>query len=101
MGRIARRLWLSVRLALIVAWRLTFLGWFVLAGSQVVAVGQSVAQSAFVSTVITDPVPAASHAFKAAGAALWAPLLIACGLLTLARVVRVGARMSEDLAGTV
>jgi hypothetical protein len=29
------------------------------------------------------------------------PLLIACGLLTLARVIRVGARMSDDLAGTV
>lgn len=87
--------------ALIVARRLTFLGWFVLAGSLVVAVGQSLAQSAFVSTVLTGPVPAASQASKAAVDALWAPLLIACGLLTLARVIRAGARMSEDLAGTV
>jgi hypothetical protein len=87
--------------ALIVARRLTFLGWFVLAGSLVAAVGQSLAQSAFVSIVITGLVPAASQAFRAAGATLWAPLLIACGLLTLARVVRVGARMNDDLAGTV
>lgn len=87
--------------ALIVARRLTFLGWFVLAGSLVVAVGQSVAQSAFVSTVVTGPVPAASQAFKAGGATIWVPLLIACGLLTLARVVRVGAQMNDDLAGTV
>ena len=87
--------------ALIVARRLTFLGWFALAGSLVVAVGQSVAQSAFVSTVLTGPVPAVSQAFKAGFAALWAPLLIACGLLTLARVIRVGAQMSDDLTGTV
>ena len=38
---------------------------------------------------------------KGGVAALWAPLLIACGLLTLARVIRAGAQMSDDLAGTV
>jgi hypothetical protein len=88
--------------ALIVARRLYFLGWFVLAGSLIVAVSQSVAQSAFVSTLVTGPVPTVSQAFKAGfGALLWAPLLIACGLLTLARVIRVGAQMSDDLTGTV
>jgi hypothetical protein len=29
------------------------------------------------------------------------PLLIACGLLTQARVTRAGVQMSDDLAGTV
>jgi hypothetical protein len=87
--------------AVTVARRLRFLGWFVLAGSLVVAVGQSVAQSAFVSTVVTGRVPAVSNAVNAGIAVLFVPLLIACGLLTLARVIRVGARMSDDLAGTV
>jgi hypothetical protein len=87
--------------ALIVARRLRFLGWFVLAGSLVVVVGQSAAQSAFVSTLITGSVPAARNAAEAGLAVIFVPLLIACGLLTLARVIHVGARMSDDLAGTV
>jgi hypothetical protein len=101
LGQLLRTVRTAGPFALIVARRLTFLGWFVLAGSLVVAVGQSVAQSAFVSTVLTGPVPAASRAVQAGIAALWAPLLIACGLLTLARVIRVGAQISDDLAGTV
>lgn len=87
--------------AIIVARRLRFLGWFVLAGSLIVVTGQSAAQSAFVSTVITGPVPAVRNAIEAGLAALLVTLLIACGLLTLARVIRVGAQMSDDLAGTV
>jgi hypothetical protein len=87
--------------AVTVARRLRFLGWFVLAGSLVVAVGQSVAQSAFVSTVVTGSVPAVRNAVDAGIGVIFVPLLIACGLLTLARVIRVGARMSDDLAGTV
>jgi hypothetical protein len=87
--------------AVTVARRLRFLGWFVLAGSLAVTVGQSAAQSAFASTMITGSVPAVSHALDAAVGLIFVPLLIACGLLTLARVIRVGARMSDDLAGTV
>jgi hypothetical protein len=84
-----------------VARRLRFLGWFVLAGSLIVVVGQSAAQSAFVSTVISGSVPAVRNASEAGLAVIFVPLLIACGLLTLARVIRVGAQMSDDLAGTV
>jgi len=87
--------------AVTVARRLRFLGWFVLAGSLVVAIGQSVAQSAFVSTVVTGSVPAVRAAVDAGFAVLFVPLLVACGLLMLARVIRVGARISDDLAGTV
>jgi hypothetical protein len=87
--------------AVTVARRLRFLGWFVLAGSLIVAIGESVAQSAFVSTVVTGPVPAVHNAVNAGIGVIFVPLLIACGLLTLARVIRVGARMSDDLAGTV
>jgi hypothetical protein len=66
-----------------------------------VTVGQSAAQSAFVSTVVTSSVPAARNAAEAGLAIIFVPLLIAFGLLTLARVIRVGAQMSDDLAGTV
>jgi hypothetical protein len=87
--------------AVTVARRLRFLGWFILAGSVIVAAGQSAAQSAFASTVAAGDVPAVGHAVSAGIAFLLVPLLIACGLLTLARVIRAGAQMSDDLAGTV
>jgi hypothetical protein len=87
--------------AVLVAGRLRFLGWFVLAGSLAVTAGESVAQSAFASTVVTDSVPIASNAINGVINGLLLPALIACGLLTLARMIRVGNQMSEDLAGTV
>jgi hypothetical protein len=87
--------------AVLVAGRLRFLGWFVLAGSLAVTTGESVAQSAFASSVVTDPVPIASNVVNGVINGLFLPVLIACGLLTLARVIRVGTRMSDDLAGTV
>jgi hypothetical protein len=32
----------------------------------------------------------------------WIPLaLVVCGLLTLARIIRIGAQMHDDLAGTI
>ena len=101
LGQLLRVIRSAGPFAVIVARRLHFLGWFVLAGSLVVAVVQSVAQSAFVSTVVTGPVPAVRDAVDAGIAVIFVPLLIACGLLTLARVIRVGAQMSDDLAGTV
>jgi hypothetical protein len=85
----------------LVARRLRFLAWFILAGSAAVTAGQSVAQSAFASTIVTDPVPAGSNVTGALTDGLVLPVLIACGLLTLARVMQAGARMSDDLAGTV
>jgi hypothetical protein len=84
-----------------VARRLRFLAWFILAGSLAVAVGEDVARSFFVSTAVTDHVPILNNAINAAINAVGAPLLIACGLLTLARVIRAGAQMNDDLAGTV
>jgi hypothetical protein len=86
---------------LLVSRRLRFLAWFILAGSLVVAAGQAAARSAFTSTAVTDPVPMAGNIIGAVIGALFTPLLIACGLLTLARVMRVGTQMREDLAGTV
>ena len=85
----------------LVAGRLRFLAWFILAGSAAVAAGQSLAQSAFAATIVTDSVPADSNVTGALTDGLVLPVLVACGLLTLARVIRAGARMSDDLAGTV
>jgi Protein of unknown function (DUF2975) len=87
--------------AVLVARRLRFLAWFILAGSAVITAGQSMAQSAFASTVVTDPVPVGSNVAGALTDGLVLPALLACGLLTLARVIRAGARMADDLAGTV
>jgi hypothetical protein len=87
--------------AVLVARRLRFLAWFILAGSLAVAAGQGVAQSVFASTVVTDSVPIASNAIIGVINGLLLPALVACGLLTLARMIRVGNQMSEDLAGTV
>ncbi len=87
--------------AVVITRQLRFLAWFILAGSLAVAAGQGAATSLFASTVVTDPVPVASNAINGAIGGLFTPLIIACGLLTLARVIRVGARMNDDLAGTV
>jgi hypothetical protein len=101
LGQLLRAIRRAGPFALLVARRLRFLGWFVLAGSLLVTVGESVAQSAFASTLVTDSVPAGINAVNAVIAGIFVPALIACGLLTLARVIRVGAQMSDDLAGTV
>jgi hypothetical protein len=87
--------------ATLVAGQLRSLAWFILAGSLAVAAGESVAQSAFASTVVTDSVPAVANAISNVLDGLLLPVLVACGLLTLARVIRVGTQMSDDLAGTV
>jgi Protein of unknown function (DUF2975) len=81
--------------------RVRFLGWFILGGWLAVTVGQSVAQSYFISTVVTDQIPVISNVVNAVLRGVFPPVLIACGLLTLARVMRVGTRMNDDLAGTV
>jgi DUF2975 family protein len=87
--------------AVLVAGRLRFLAWFILAGALVVTAGQAVARSVFASTIVTDSVPVAANAITDVLDGVLPPVLIACGLLTLARVIRVGAQMSDDLAGTV
>jgi Protein of unknown function (DUF2975) len=78
---------------------LRFLGWFVLLGWVAAEVAQNLAAAYFLASVETEPVPVASDAFS--GPSLLIPALAACTLLTLARIMRVGARMRDDLAGTV
>lgn len=84
-----------------IARRVRFLGWFILGGYVAVTVGRSVARSYFVATIVSDQIPVISNAVNAVLQGIFPPVLIACGLLTLARVMRVGARMNDDLAGTV
>ena len=82
-----------------VASRLRFLGWFVLIGSVAATVAQNLGAAYFLARAVSQPVPVASDALS--GSIVGIPLLAACGLLTLSRIMRVGARMQDDLAGTV
>lgn len=85
--------------AMLVVRRLRFLAWFLLIGSVAVTVGQNIAAAYFLASAVSQPVPVASDAITSPIPAI--PFLVACGLLTLARILRVGARMQDDLAGTV
>jgi len=82
-----------------VAGRLRFLGWLILAGGLAASVVQSAATAYLLQTTISDPVPVLIDTIN--GANPWVPLLAGCALLTLARIMRAGARMQDDLAGTV
>jgi hypothetical protein len=80
--------------------RLRFLAWFLLIGSVAVTVGQHIGAAYFLASAVSQPVPVASDTLT--GSSIPAiPFLVACGLLTLGRILRVGARMQDDLAGTV
>ena len=80
--------------------RLRFLAWFLLIGSVAATVTQNIAAAEFLASAVNQPVPVASDALSGVSS-LWVPLLVACALLTLARIMRTGARMQDDLAGTV
>jgi hypothetical protein len=80
------------------AHRLRVLGWFLLAGSAVRAVVEMVAANRLLATMVTNPVgwigPIPSD-FP------WAVGLTAIGVLTFARIIRIGAEMRDELASTV
>jgi hypothetical protein len=82
-----------------VAGILRFLGWFVPAAWLAAQVAHNLASAYFLASAETEPVPAADDAFS--GLSVLMPLLAACTLLTLARIMRVGSRMRDDLTGTV
>jgi hypothetical protein len=88
--------------------RLRFLAWFVLAAGLAVQAVQSYAAAAFTATVYSPsarnpgPVPVVADTINGILGIDWIPLLLlVCGVLTLARIVRIGAQMHDDLAGTV
>jgi hypothetical protein len=82
-----------------VAGILRFLGWFVLVGWVAAEIAQNLAGAYFLASVETEPVPVGADVLS--GFSLLIPALAACTLLTLARIMRVGSRMRDDLAGTV
>lgn len=78
---------------------LRFLGWFVIIGSVVAGIGRNLADAYFLASVTTEHVPIAFDTFG--NMTLDVQLLAGCALLTLARIMRAGTRMREDLEGTV
>ena len=88
--------------------RLRFLAWFVLAAWLAVQAVQSYAAAAFTATVYSPSarnpaaVPVVADTINGVLSTDWIPLLlVVCGVLTLARIIRIGAQMHDDLAGTV
>ena len=81
---------------------LVVLGWLVIAGSAVATVAHEVAGAYFLASAVTVPVPVKDDVISALyDAMLGAPLLVGCALLTLARIMRAGSLMRDDLEGTV
>jgi hypothetical protein len=81
--------------------RLRILGWFILAGGLATVAGESAARCYFAATVIGHSVAVGTIVINDVLNSIIPLLLIVCGLLTLARILRAGARMHDDLAGTV
>jgi hypothetical protein len=81
---------------------LVVLGWLVIAGSAVATAAQGVAGAYFLASAVTVPVPVKDDVLSALyDAVLDAPWLVGCALLTLARIMRAGSLMRDDLEGTV
>jgi hypothetical protein len=81
---------------------LMVLGWFVIAGSVVASVAHGVAGAYFLASAVTIPVPVKDDVLSALyGAVLSVPVLAGCAVLTLARIMRAGSLMRDDLEGTV
>ena len=81
---------------------LWFLGWFVIAGSVAVSVARDAAGAYFLASAVSVPVPVKDDVVSALyDAVLSVPVLAGCAVLTLARIMRAGALMRDDLEGTV
>ena len=81
---------------------LMVLGWLIIAGSVVASAARGVAGAYFLASALTVPVPVKADVLSALyGAVLNAPVLAGCAVLTLARIMRAGSLMRDDLEGTV
>jgi hypothetical protein len=87
-------------LALEVAGSMRFLGWFILAGSLVAITAQGVANQILLSTMMTGRADLGAIVDSLI-AGLPVPLLVGAGLLTFARITRLGAALDEEVRGTV
>jgi hypothetical protein len=84
-----------------VSGRLRALGWLILAGTLATVGGQAAARAEFAATVINHSVPVATFVINGVLTSLIPLMLIVCGLFTLARIVRLGGQLHDDLSGTV
>jgi hypothetical protein len=82
---------------------LVVLGWLVIAGSAVATFAHEVAGAYFLASAVNVPVPVKADVTSALYDAVLggASLLVGCALLTLARIMRAGSLMRDDLEGTV
>jgi hypothetical protein len=80
--------------------RLRRLGWWLLAGSVLTAIATSMAEKALIASLSLD-----SGISAVSGMWLWdvpfMAILTGLGVLSFARIMRVGITMREDLDGTV
>jgi hypothetical protein len=87
-------------LAVEVAGAMRFLGWFVLIGSVTAILLQGLANQFLLDTLVV-------HQNDVAGIIdallhnLPIPLLVGAGLLTFARIIRIGAALDEEIKGTI
>jgi hypothetical protein len=82
---------------------LVVLGWLVIAGSAVATFAHEVAGAYFLASAVNVPVPVKADVISAVYDAVLgsSSLLVGCALLTLARIMRAGSLMRDDLEGTV
>lgn len=79
------------------AGQLRGLGWFLLAGGLLVMVVQGEATSHLAATMVNSSTTGTLDYWQLP----WATVLIALGVLSFARIMRIGSTMREDLDGTV
>jgi hypothetical protein len=101
-------LWRTIRMARLagpftaqVASAMRRLGWFILGGSAAAAVIHAAALGALLVQMINVPAPFAFVVYGAVRGVLPFPLLAGAALLTLARIMRLGAVMDDEIRGTV
>jgi hypothetical protein len=73
------------------------LGWYLLVGSLVVMIVQGEAASHLAATMLNNVTLGALDYWQMP----WETVLIALGVLSFARIMRIGSTMREDLDGTV
>jgi hypothetical protein len=101
-------LWRTIRMARLagpftprVASAMRRLGWFILGGSVTVSVIHAAALGALLVQMVNLPSPFAFVIYGAVRGVLPFPLLAGAALLTLARIMRLGAVMDDELRATV
>jgi hypothetical protein len=79
------------------------LGWVIIAGALAAGLVQALALNQLLNTMVTTPMWSGAFevAISVVSGVLPVPALAAAALLTFARIIRLGADMDDELAGTV